>query len=223
MCALNQTCRHSHAPTETVIKCQKHIIFYLLSTPDVGLVIGDGPSSTLESLILEHRLSANYELKMSEKPLYYFVVLDGNLNVDRSISGIIHMFGGIGIVALAFRQHNQARTVHDSELYTASSGTAQALPIRNVLQSLGVHQANPTPVFSDSRSTILCAHDANALKKSLYLTRHVIFMHDARDDGETDYYSCEGKTNPSDPFTKFIEYGPWRAAMHFIMAHPHFA
>ena len=69
----------------------------------------------------------------------------------------------------------------------------------------------------DSRSTLLVARSKAAMKKSLYIMRRVLFMQECVDDGEAEYYSCKGKMNLSDCFTK-----PIHCAKEFYLARRYF-
>ena len=42
------------------------------------------------------------------------------------------------------------------------------------------------------------------MKKCLYIMRRVLFMQECVSDGEAEYYSCKGKMNLADCFTKPI-------------------
>ena len=123
---------------------------------------------------------------------------------DRSLSGILHMFAGACILGLSFRQHSTAQHAHDSECFTASTAAAQIIPFRGILTELGIVQEVPTPLVVDSRSTLLVARSKASMKKSIYLMRRILFMQESIDDGEIECYSCKGKLNLADPFTKPI-------------------
>ena len=75
----------------------------------------------------------------------------------------------------------------------------------------------PTPIFSDSESTIKTAHSSQSLKKSLHIRRRILYMLEARDDGEIEFYSCAGKTNPANVFTKWVQLGELLAARKYFM------
>ena len=69
---------------------------------------------------------------------------------------------------------------------------AQSYTFRGILGELGITMEHPTPVFSDSRSTVICAKDSSSMKKSIYILRRVLFMFEAKDDKEVDFYSVAG-------------------------------
>ena len=109
-------------------------------------------------------------------------------------------------------------SAHESECFTASTAAAQAIPFRGILAELGIFQEVPTPLVVDSRSTILVARDRAAMKKSLYIMRRVLFMQECVADGEIEYYSCKGKMNLADSFTKPIfEPTPFFLARRYYM------
>ena len=47
-------------------------------------------------------------------------------------------------------------------------------------------------------------------------------MHEAYDEGEVEAYSCAGRVNPADPFTKYVDYETWRKAMYYVTNDPAF-
>ena len=123
---------------------------------------------------------------------------------DRSISGIVHMFAGAAFAATSFRQHSIAIDAYSSEVFTASSAAAQTMTYRGILTELGVVQEVPTPVVTDSRATVLVARSKEAMKKSIYLMRRVLFLQECVEDEEIQVYSCKGKFNLADVFTKAV-------------------
>ena len=47
-------------------------------------------------------------------------------------------------------------------------------------------------------------------------------MYEAMEDEEVGAYSIQGKRNPSDAFTKYVDYNVFMMAMYYIMRHAHF-
>ena len=215
--AYNMVVRTSHAPCPLAPKCMKHLIFYLLHSIDVGLTIPRIPNTTVDMLEWEAPLPSNYLLDTKAKPLQYHVVLDGALGVDRSISSILHMWCGIAISGQAFRQHSQALCAHDTECFTASTGAAQAIPLRGILHEVGIKQIVPTPIFSDSSSTRLIANFEAALKRSIYIARRILYMREGMADNEYAFYQCIGDTNPADVNTKVVAARVFLAARLYFM------
>ena len=203
--AINMTSRYSHRPDKKAIRCTKHTIWYLLNTLEIGLTAGYSPDTKWEDLQWSAAPNRDEIFDTMAPNLAYWVNCDGALKLeDRSLSGILHMFAGMCILGLSFRQHSIAISAHDSECFTASSAAAQAIPFRGIMTELGIFQEVPTPIVVDSRSTLLVARCKAAMKKSLYIMRRVLFMQECVDDKEVEYYSCKGKMNLSDCFTKAI-------------------
>ena len=217
--AVNMCSRYSHRPDKKAKRCVKHIIWYLLNTPDLGLTFGYSADTKWDDLTLREAPPRDDIFDTMAPRLYYWINCDGALKVDdRSLSGILHIFAGACFLGLSFRQHSTATCAHDSEAFTASTATAQAIPFRGILTELGIVQATPTPIVVDSRSTLLVARDKAAMKKSLYIMRRVVFMQECVDDGEVEMYSCKGKMNLSDCFTKPIfEPTPFFQARRYYM------
>mmetsp|Transcript_19981 Transcript_19981/g.49841 ORF Transcript_19981/g.49841 Transcript_19981/m.49841 type:complete len:165 (+) Transcript_19981:984-1478(+) len=154
----------------------KYVIFYLLATPTLGLVFGRKEGASAEELEWRASPSHQMQLDVKEAPLAYFVVCDGDLRTDRSVSGIVHRFAGAAIAVQSVRQHSIAIDAHSSECFTASTAACQAVAFRGMLTELRISQELPTPIYSDSRSTLLVAQNAAALRKSIYILRRILFM-----------------------------------------------
>ena len=216
--AHNMVIRTSHAPCNLAIKCMKHLLFYLLNTIDVGLTINIPDKPNIDMLIYTNAVAKDHILDtINNKMLQYHIVLDGALGTDRSISSILHMFGGIAISGQSFRQASMAISAHDTECFTASTGAAQSYPIRGILQELKILQIHPSPIFSDSASTRLVANYEAALKRSIYIARRILYMREGVSENEYSFHQCIGATNPSDPNTKVVSRILFLAARLYFM------
>ena len=202
--AINRESRYSHKPCKQAVKCVKHTIFYLLAHRDDGLIFGSGPASKWEDLIWSKGLPSDYKFDPNVKLMGYHMACDGNLEVDRSTSGIVQMFAGANIAGSSFRQHSQAVEAHGSELFTASTAAAFCVPTRGILTELGIAQLYPTPLFIDSASTVLCAESRLALKRSMHLMRRAKYLQESVEEEVTKPISIGGTLNFADPFTKAI-------------------
>mmetsp|Transcript_38610 Transcript_38610/g.67835 ORF Transcript_38610/g.67835 Transcript_38610/m.67835 type:complete len:122 (-) Transcript_38610:10-375(-) len=88
-----------------------------------------------------------------------------------------------GVSAVAVRQHSIAIDAHSSECFTASTATCQAVAYRGILAELRMSQEVPTPIYSDSRSTLLVAQNSAALRKSIFILRRIQVRQQARFHG----------------------------------------
>ena len=201
--ALNQLSRYAHVPQPEMNVHIRHLVMYLIGTADYGPVYGNS-SMTFDDLSLPTVLPLDFELDTLKPPSYYHICLDGALSIDRSTSGILHMYAGACLSAQAFRQHSIAKDIHDSEVFTASTGAAQSIPARATARDVGVMMATPTPIFSDSKSTRLIGMQAGSMKQSIYLARRVMFMREGVEENEYMFFTVAGKVNPSDGLTKYI-------------------
>ena len=206
----NMATRYSHRPDKNKkgIHVLKHIIYYLLQNAHIGLTFGRSPSTTRADLQWTEEDVDKFDgqnVPLEKAFLPYFVICDGALSLtDRSRSGIIHLFAGVSIHPQSFNQHSAAVHAHDSEVFTASTACAQTVPLRGILTELEISQAVRTPIFIDSRSTLLVARSRAAVKKSMYLMRRILYMQEGVDDKEFDFFSCAGNDNHADSFTKPI-------------------
>ena len=216
---INMCSRYSHRPDKKAVRCVKHLIWYLMSTPDVGLTFGYSPDTVWADLQWSAAPDRDEVFDTMARIMAYWINCDGALKIDdRSLSGILHMFAGACFLGLSFRQHSTAVSAHESECFTASTAAAQAIPFRGIFVELGIFQEVPTPIVVDSRSTLLVARDRAAMKKSLYIMRRVLFMQECVADGDAEFYSCKGKMNLADSFTKAIfEPTPFFLARRYYM------
>ena len=213
---LNKLCQYAHAPDERLPKLIKHVALYTIGTANYGPVFG-GPGMSFDDFSPAASLPDDYELDVEGTKLpYYHLVIDGALSVDRSTSGIIHMFAGAAFNTGAFRQHSIAKDAHDSEVFTASSAAAQSIPARGILRGVNINMSTRTAIFSDSRSTRLISISASALKNSIYLARRVMFMREGIDDGEYFFYTVAGKWNPADGLTKYVSIEDFKRARDYM-------
>lgn len=195
----------------------KYLIFYLLGTPSLGLTFGSGAHTTTSDLVWREPPRHDALLDVDSGSLAYYVVCDGDLRIDRSVSGIVHKFAGAAVSVQSVRQHSIAIDAHSSECFTASTATCQAVAYRGILAELRISQEVPTPIYSDSRSTLLVAQNSAALRKSIFILRRILYMREAVEAGEVDFYSCAGGSNPADPLTKYVNKRVFMAARRFWM------
>jgi hypothetical protein len=153
----------------------------------------------------------------SKKILAFHCIVDGALSAnDRSITGTIHMFGVAAIDANSTRQHSIAEHAYVSEAYSGSIICAGSIVFRGMCIERGIDQTIPTPIFSDSRSTLLAVRSMSSLKKSLYILRRTLFMIEGHDEG---LYTCKGPDNPADVFTKPVGVQPFTLARAIYLGH----
>eukprot|EP00966_Prymnesium_polylepis_P119407 2759596-Prymnesium_polylepis.1 len=110
------------------------------------------------------------------------------------------------------RQHSIAEHTYVSEAYSASTICADSIVFRGMYIERGIDQTIPTPIFSDSRSTLLAVSSMSSLKKSLPILRCTLFMIEGHDEGLWDSYTCKGPDNPAGVFTKPVGVQPFNLA-----------
>jgi len=71
--------RYAHAPCEQAGRCMKYVIFYLLATPELGLVFGVSDSTSSADLEWTQPPSHAASLDVRSPSLAYYVVCDGDL------------------------------------------------------------------------------------------------------------------------------------------------
>ena len=217
----NIVARHgSSRPSALHVRCFKHVIFYLLCTPEVGPIFGGKKDCVISDL--EWTCVPGELFPDSMRPLQFYSVCDGNhSNIDRSTSGVALMFGGAAILMLAFRQHSISRGPHDSEAFTLSSATACTIPIRGFLTEVGVPQIEPSPIFSDSASAGRVAENFGSLKQSFYIARHVKFLQESESCWmETTTRRIKGTSNPSNMLTKVVGKAEFLLSRAFFFGEP---
>ena len=119
------------------------------------------------------------------------------------------------------RQHSIAEHAYVSEAYSGSTICAGSIVFRGMYIERGIDQTIPTPIFSDSRSTLLAVRSISSLKTSLSILRRTLFMIEGHDEGLWDCYTCKGPDNPADVFTKPVGVQPFTLARAIYLGnHP---
>ena len=137
----------------------------------------------------------------------------------RSVTGVVGMLGGAPLFTVAVRQHLVVPEVHTSELHAA--GTAVELPISHagVLQEVGILQLRPTPIFSDSQSTIFVANSQQAVKRSVWTARRAAALRDSVDSKAVQFFKVASADNCADMLTRPVTCAEMRRLMSYIAPH----
>ena len=168
-------------------------------------MFGGNPESTALSLTQRQQFPDGHKFDpTAPTPLFPFTVTDGALGAPRSQTGVINMFGGASVNTAAFRQHSIAINAYESEIFSATSGSAVQILIRNAAHSMGYLQPIAAPMFSDSASTISVAEGEAAMRRSLYIRRRIFHLLHSVLIGEVKLYQVDGKSNFADPLTKCV-------------------
>ena len=75
----------------------------------------------------------------------------------------------------------------------------------------------PTPIYCDSTSTIFVAHDAKAVKRSVWILRRAAVLREAVDNKEFVFVKIADADNAADAVTKAVA----AAKLKHLMRHTH--
>ena len=126
---------------------------------------------------------------------------DGAL-VPKSITGGTLMLAGASILDICQRQHLAAPDSHSNEIVAATTVLHAVVPIRGLLQECSVHPAEPTPFYVDSGSTVAIAGNRTAPKRSVWLQRRTLVLHEGEEQREVKTTHISERDNIADSNTK---------------------
>ena len=147
----SQLARVQANPGEKHWKLAKHVLRYLIATPDHGLTYhreGDGLQYYVDASWAD--VTPNYKTKEDGKR-YLTADDDGR----RSSYGYIGFYAS-GPISWAARIQKGRRALSsmESELIAAVEASKDVIHIRQVLHDMGLKQTEPTILFEDNQSTI---------------------------------------------------------------------
>ena len=142
-------------------------------------------------------------------------LLMGPLFLSKSITGGTLMLAGASILDICQRQHLAAPDSHSNEIVAATTVLHAVVPVRGLLQECSVHQAEPTPFYVDSGSTVSIAGNRSAPKRSVWLQRRTLVLHEGEEQREVKTIHISERDNIADPNTKYLTYKVMRRHRHY--------
>ena len=203
--------RHPTHATPSHIDAANHVIKYLKSTNDLGILFKSGTHTNVESYIkfpipkgnILSFSDANWGPQDQSVPNTKLPTEELELFKSRSISGfIIYHHGPIHWVSK--RQTITARSSAEAEIYATDECVKYLLYIKHILQDLDLDSTMVTKPFTIYNDNQACIDWSKTLtSKGL---RHITIRNNAVRESVQNRFAdikhIEGKLNPSDGFTK---------------------
>ena len=207
-------------PSAEVYKHAKYTLQYLVGNAEPVVYGGVGKVG----LVMPEQFDPPF---VRSTPPGLFAFGDANLQAPRgehatvpdnakSFTGYVLMLGCAALVTRTHRQHLVAPDTHTSESQAISSTAFAVVPMRGLLQEIGIPQARATIIYCDSQSSVYAANDTGATKRSVWTLRRIASL---REFTELEYIlvvKISEKDNVADGFTKAIVLEVWRRHMAYI-------
>ena len=134
-------------------------------------------------------------------------VSDGTRPTDppafsRSMTGGVIMLGGGPLSNMCLRQHLVSPDSHTSEITAGGTVLHRLITYRGVLQELGIPQLHPSPLYTDSQSSIFAGNSAASARQSVWLNRRTAVIREAVDMEEIRLEKIGDPDNVANYFTK---------------------
>ena len=175
MYAVIKLSQYSNAPAKVHFIAVKNVFRYLRATVDDGLYYWrDGKRKDLPLMAAPELLADNHDLQHPADPPSHpvaFVDSDwgGDTSHRKSISGSTIFMAGAPIMYKTKMQQTVALSSTDAEFVAASETGKIILYIRSILDELGLHIADATPLYIDNAG----ARQMGNANKPTRRTRHL--------------------------------------------------
>ena len=175
MYAVIKLSQYSNAPAKVHFIAVKNVFRYLRATVDDGLHYWrDGKRKDLPLMAAPELLPDNHDLQHPADPPSHpaaFVDSDwgGDTSHRKSISGSTIFMAGAPIMYKTKMQQTVALSSTDAEFVAASETGKMILYIRSILDELGLHIADATPLYIDNAG----ARQMGNANKPTRRTRHL--------------------------------------------------
>ena len=197
-----------HRPTHEHFEAAKEVLRYAWSTADYRLTYG-GPSCTSLELSSDVEPRRPFD-EAIEYGLYGMsdaahAVPGTSVANSKSMGGYGIMMGGALIEWRAYRFHTIIPSSTHGEMLGASRLAPRLVYHRRIAQFLGIPQDRPTPLFTDNDGVWSLAKDTAPTTSMVYIIRHVRLLQQMVERGEIAVFQVDGRLNPSDAFTKYLD------------------
>ena len=216
----NYLCAYMSNPSCDVYKAWKHAIMHELAYPRPLTFggYGHGPLVTSETVIRP--------FTDNQHELGFHVFFDANLGAPRrvdmeaqgsiaqgtvptdppaaakSITGGVAMLGGGPVGIYCLRQQLKPSDSHVAEISAGGTVLHRVIPTQGLLQECLIPQLRPTPLFTDSQSTMFCANSAASSRLSVWVNRRSAVLREAVDTKIVSMEKIGDPDNVANYFTK---------------------
>jgi hypothetical protein len=125
-----------------------------------------------------------------------------NPNDRKSISGYAFLLGGGAITWNSKKQTVVALSSAEAEYVAEAHAAKEAIWLRQLLNSLGFPQLNPTIIWADNQAAIKLTQNAVFHSRTKHIDTRLHFLRDKVKDNSIIYEYVPTKQNLADVFTK---------------------
>ena len=120
----------------------------------------------------------------------------------------------------SYRFHTMVTDSTSGEALDASRLALRLVYYRRLLQFWNKPIVGPTPQFTDNDGVWYIARDAAATTRMIYIIRHIRLIQQIEHDGEIKTFQVDGRLNPADAFTKWLDSNTRTRHYLFLMGYP---
>ena len=206
----NLLCRHMADPSHDTLKHLKAMIMHMVAFPHCNTYGGWGVVG------LEQPVDLITPFSEGTKAMYFHYFSDSNLDIP-SVSGGVGMLAGGPIITRSANQHLAAPNSHAAEVVSAGDNLNSVMPVNGILQEIGIRQGASTPYYLDSNTTVFVSSNDAAAKKSVWMMRRVVVLHEGVTMSEITPIHITEKDMVADPLTKYLKQVVWARHMKYGM------
>lgn len=175
--------RHSANPGKPHWKAARLILAYLAGTPQHGLCFsGTGSTNTLS--------------------VYSDADYNGCPDTGRSTSGTLALLNGSTVSWKSHLQKPVSQSTAESEYYATGLASRDIVWLRALLNELGFHQTQATPLMCDSRSAVHIVHNPVFHDKTKHIKAKYHYIRQVVQEGEVQMVSVPSADQYADFLTK---------------------
>ena len=128
------------------------------------------------------------------------------------------MLDGGPVLINCQRQHLTAPYSHTAKVTAVGTILYRLIQMRGPLQERLIPQLRPTPLYTDSQSTIYVANSSAAVRRSVWLNRRAAVLHEGVDMSEISFEKISDANNVANYYPKPVTA---QAMQHyFAYSHP---
>ena len=148
------------------------------------------------------------------------VVPTHDLPSSKSMGGHAVMLAAAALEWRSYRFHTMVTDSTSGEALDASRLALRLVYYRRLLQFWNKPIVGPTPQFTDNDGVWYIARDAAATTRMIYIIRHIRLIQQIEHDGEIKTFQVDGRLNPADAFTKWLDSNTRTRHYLFLMGYP---
>ena len=215
--------QHMHRPTYETFEHAKEVLRFAWSSEDASMVhenlsvdaiCGDKPDEPIRP----------YDDDV-ERGLYGMSDATHTTPAEtvagsKSMGAYAVMLGGAAIEWKSWRHHTLTTDVTSSETLSASRLAPRLIYFTSLMRFMGMPPPRPPPLFTDNDGTWYVSKDATSATRQTYIIRHVRFLQQAVEMEHVGTFQVDGRLNPVDALSKWLEVAERIRHYLFLMGQP---